>query len=387
MTIDEDSPRQPGTSGRTPRAARLAPLLRVRHLRCGLWLGAGVLVLATLWLLGPILAPFLVGGVIAYFLNPLVNRVERYGLARSAASAILVMLMMALILAALVVLVPIVTVKVASLIASIPEQYEVARNAITEVFPAVSRYEANNALDTLVDRIGERVSESEAASFDGVMSSFGSLLQVVAFWVVMPVVAFYLLMDWQRLVGAVRDLIPRASLPTARRLAREVDLVLAGYVRGTATVCLILAAYYAACLGATGLSYGFLIGLIAGLISFIPYIGAFVGGALAIGVALGQFWGDPVLIVLVIAVFMIGQFLESQILVPRLVGASVNLHPVWLIFAILAMGYLFGFVGALAAVPLAAAMGVLIRALHAAYVRSDVYTQAPPKEGDAARRP
>ncbi len=357
---------------------------RVRRLRCLLWLGVGVLGAGTLWLLGPILTPFLVGAVIAYFLDPLVCWLERRRIPRSVASAVLVTLMMTLLLAALVVLVPIVTVEAASLIQSIPDQYAALQEVIAERFPAVSRYEANNALDKLVDDLGERLADSDAAMVDALVSSFGNLVQLVGFWVVMPVVAFYLLMDWRRLVGTVGDLIPRANLPTARRLARDVDLVLGGYVRGTATVCLILVAYYAACLGLTGLNYGFLIGLIAGLISFIPYVGAFIGGALAIGVALGQFWGDPILIALVTAVFLVGQFLESQVLVPRLVGDSVDLHPVWLIFAIFALGYLFGFIGALAAVPLAAVLGVLIRALTAAYVRSDVYArEAPRGHGDA----
>lgn len=360
---------------------------RAERLRCLMWLGLAALATATLWGLGPILTPFMVGAVIAYFLNPLVCRLERRGVPRSAASAILVVLMMTVILAALVGLVPIVTVEAASLIGSIPEHYAAAQEAITRIFPAVSRYEASNALDGLVNRIGERLAGSDAAMVDGVVSSFGSLVQLLAFWVVMPVVAFYLLLDWRRLVRTVRDLIPRANLPIARRLARDVDLVLAGYVRGTTTVCLILAAYYAACLGLTGLKYGYLIGLIAGLISFIPYVGAFIGGALAIGVALGQFWGDPILIALVIAILLVGQFLESQILVPRLVGASVNLHPVWLIFAILALGYLFGFIGALAAVPLAAALGVLTRALHAAYLRTEIYARAAQVESEDAQPP
>jgi predicted PurR-regulated permease PerM len=383
MMSEDRITERPATSGRIFRAARIAPLPRVRRLRFLLWLGVVALAAGTLWLLGPILTPFIVGAVIAYFLNPLVCRLEGHGIPRGGASAVLVILMMTLILAALVGLVPIVTVEAASLIRSIPDQYDAARKAITDVFPTVSRYEAGNALDAVVNRIGERLADSDAAMFGGVVSSFGNLVQVVAFWVVMPVVAFYLLMDWRRLVGTVRDLIPRANLPTARRLARDVDLVLAGYVRGTATVCMILAAYYAACLGLTGLNYGFLIGLVAGLISFIPYVGAFVGGALAIGVAVGQFWGDPILIALVIAILLVGQFLESQVLVPRLVGASVNLHPVWLIFAILALGYLFGFIGALAAVPLAAGLGVLVRALHAVYVRSDLYDRAVPVESHA----
>lgn len=355
-----------------------------------LWFGAAALLAITFRMLGPITTPFIVGAGMAYFLDPLVCRLERRGLPRMLASAVLVLVMMTLILAAMVVLLPILAVETTALIGSLPERYAAAQTALARLFPALGPGEADSVLDDLLSRLGETVAQSDISVFDGVVSSFGSVVRAVVFWIVMPVVAFYLLLDWPRLIATAEALIPRANLATTRRLMREIDLVLAGYVRGTATVCVILAAYYAACLGVTGLNYGFLIGLVAGLISFIPYVGAFVGGALTISIALSQFWGEPILIALVVAVFLVGQFLESQILVPRLVGASVNLHPVWLIFAIIALSYLFGFTGAIAAVPLAGCLGVLIREIHGVYRRSDVYTdvpEAPDPEAEVAQAP
>jgi predicted PurR-regulated permease PerM len=386
MISDDDITARNATPGRTGPARQTVSRPGWSVPRVLLWCGAVALLAITFWVIGPITTPFIVGAGIAYFLDPLVSRLERRGLRRSIASAVLVLLMMALILAAMIVLLPILVVEVSGLVRSLPEYYAALQTALAQPFPALSRGEAGNVLEDLLGRIGETVAESEVAVFDGVVSSFGSLMQAIVFWMVMPVVAFYLLLDWQRLLAAVERVIPRANLATTRRLMREIDLVLSGYVRGTTTVCVILAAYYAASLGVTGLSYGFLIGIIAGMVSFIPYVGAFIGGALAIGVGLGQFWGDPILIALVVAVFFVGQVLESQILVPRLVGASVNLHPVWLIFAMIALSYLFGVPGAIAAVPLAGCLGVLVREAFAVYTRSDVYT-ALAEAPEAGRAP
>ena len=338
---------------------------------CAILLAFGVL----LWLLGPILTPFAVGAAVGYFLDPLVSRLAARGVPRALAAAGMVTAMMGALVLGLLVLVPLLAGEAATLAGSLPGLFDDARDTLTRRFPALDLGNETSAARELLARIGEQVAEAGPALFGGVVSGVGGLVRAVLFWVVMPVVAFYLLMDWQRLLRAVDDLLPRANLDTIRRLAGDIDAALAGYVRGVVIVCTILAAYYAAALTLAGLTYGVLVGVIAGAISFIPYVGAFIGGVLAIGLALYQFWDAPLVIAAVVAIFLLGQFLESQVLVPRLVGSSVNLHPVWLIFAVMAFGYLFGFVGAVVAVPLAAALGVLVRFAVAEYRASRLYDE------------
>ena len=195
--------------------------------------------------------------------------------------------------------------------------------------------------------------------------------------VVTPVVAFYLLYDWNRMVATVDNWIPLQHRETVHGLAREMDEAIAGFVRGQTGVCLILGSFYAVSLTLTGLSFGLLIGLVSGIITFIPYVGSMTGLVLAAGVAVAQFWPNYTPILLVLGIFFVGQFLEGYVLAPKLVGESVGLHPVWLMFALFAFGYLFGFVGLLIAVPLAAVIGVLVRFALRRYLESPFYTGEP----------
>jgi predicted PurR-regulated permease PerM len=198
-------------------------------------------------------------------------------------------------------------------------------------------------------------------------------LNILLLFVIVPVVAVYLLLDWDRMVAQIDSLLPRDHAPVIRRLARDIDKTLASFIRGMGTVCLILGAYYAIALMLVGLQFGLVVGFIAGLVTFIPYLGAVLGGVLAIGLALFQFWGDWVSIGLVAAIFVLGQMLEGNFLTPKLVGNSVGLHPVWLILALSVFGSLFGFVGMLAAVPIAAALGVVARFATEQYRESVLY--------------
>jgi predicted PurR-regulated permease PerM len=209
--------------------------------------------------------------------------------------------------------------------------------------------------------------------FQQIWNSGMALLDIAALFVVTPVVAFYLLLDWDRMIEKVDGWTPRDHVETVRDLARQINQAIAGFVRGQGSVCLILGLIYAVGLSIVGLNFGLLIGLFAGIISFIPYVGSMVGLVLALVVAIVQFWPDYVMIGSVIAVFAIGQFFEGNILQPRLVGSSVGLHPVWLMFALFAFGALFGFVGMLIAVPAAASVGVLVRFALSRYLDSDLY--------------
>ena len=207
----------------------------------------------------------------------------------------------------------------------------------------------------------------------GLWSGGQAIISVFALLVVTPVVAFYLLVDWDHMVAAVDEWLPRQHRDTIRMLAREIDRAIAGFIRGQAAVCFILGTFYAVGLSMIGLNFGALIGVSAGLLSFIPYVGSLTGLVLSVGVAVVQFWPDWTWIGATLGIFITGQFIEGNILSPKLVGASVGLHPVWLMFALFAFGALLGFVGLLLAVPLAAIAGVLGRFAVRQYLASTVY--------------
>jgi predicted PurR-regulated permease PerM len=214
-----------------------------------------------------------------------------------------------------------------------------------------------------------------------------AVVDFLAIAVITPVVAFYLLLDWDNMIAEINEWLPRQHKETIKGLAREVDQVLAGFVRGQLTVCTILGTFYALALVLIGLDFGLLIGFFAGLISFIPYVGVIFGGALSLGVALFQFWNDPVWIAAVAAVFAIGQVVEGNYLTPKLVGGSVGLHPVWLLFALAAFGSVLGFTGLLIAVPAAAVIGVLGRFGLRQYMASRLFLGADDSDGDGPKPP
>ena len=200
-----------------------------------------------------------------------------------------------------------------------------------------------------------------------------AIIDIAGLFVVTPVVAFYMLLDWDKMVARVDSWVPRDHVGTVRGIANEMNTAIAGFIRGQGTVCILLGAIYAVGLTIVGLNFGLLIGLIAGIISFIPYVGSFVGLGIALLVAIVQFWPDWIMLLAVLAVFGVGQFIEGNILQPKLVGNSVGLHPVWLMFALFAFGALFGFVGLIIAVPAAAVVGVLARFGLSRYLESPLY--------------
>ncbi|MCC5964837.1 MAG: AI-2E family transporter [Natronohydrobacter sp.] len=355
----------------------LSPEIQLRY-----WAIAALVLALILWALGPALLPFVTGAAIAYFLNPLVIRLTAIGLPRPLAVTTLMASALGIIVLALLLIMPAVVAQAVQFTEATPELLSGLQETISARFPDIAAFE--NALDTSLLKLGEAIRDRGAALAEGVWRSVSSIVSAVVFLVITPVVAFYLMLDWPRVVAGVDDLLPRQHAPTIRALAADIDRAIAGFVRGQVTVCLILAAYYAVALGLVGLQFGLAIGVVAGLISFIPYIGAIVGGVLAIGVALWQFWGMPASIGAVIVIFAIGQVLEGNILVPRIVGNSVRLHPVWLLFAVSAFGMLFGFTGMLIAVPVAASVGVLVRFGLEQYQNSALYksTTPPPESQD-----
>lgn len=335
------------------------------------WGIAAAVFFVVLWVLGDVILPFVLGAAIAYFLDPVADWLESLGCSRAIATAIITIsaLMIFVVLALLVI--PTLVSQTAQLISTAPDMASRLQAVLTERFPDLG--DANSTIRRSLSSIAETIQSRGGEVLNTVLSSFSGVVNAIVIFVIVPVVAFYMLYDWDNMVAKVDNLLPRDHAPTIRKLASEIDRALAGFIRGQGTVCLILGAYYALALMAVGLNFGLVVGFVAGALTFIPYVGALVGGVLALGLALFQFWGDWVWIILVWAIFQSGQFVEGNILTPRLVGHSVGLHPVWLIFALSAFGALFGFVGLLVAVPVAASIGVVTRFAISRYRSSLLY--------------
>lgn len=332
--------------------------LPVRHQMTYWGVAAAVLVLA-LWKLGDVILPFLVGGAIAYFLDPFADRLERMGLSRTLATTTIALIATLAFVVIGLALVPTLVHQLSGLVETAPAIAARLQAFLTSTFPSLM--EPGSVVNETLAGVAAAIKARGAELAQTLLSSAMSVVNALIFVVVVPVVAFYMLLDWDHMVAKVNGLLPLDHAPVIRRLAAEIDRVLSGFVRGQISVCLILATFYGVALVLAGLNFGLLAGAVAGMLTFIPYVGALVGGVLAIGLALFQFWGDWLPIGVVAGIFALGQFLEGNVITPRLVGSSVGLHPLWLIFALSAFGTLFGFVGMLVAVPLAAMIGVLVR--------------------------
>ena len=330
-----------------------------------------------LWLLGPILTPFVIAALLGWLGDPLVDRLERSGRSRSVSVTLVFGLITLGLALALLVLVPMLWDQVMHLIDSLPRIAQWITGAAVPWLEArfrisIAPYVDANYLLTLLQSHWKEAG-GMAAYLIGRLSESGlALFALAANIALVPVLTFYFLRDWDVMVAQVRDLLPRPYLPTVSRLARESDEVLGGFLRGQFSVMLSLGTIYAVGLWAIGLDLGLLIGFVAGLVSFVPYLGAFVGVTSAVIATLVQH-GDATHLLLVLGVFAIGQTLEGFVLVPWLVGDRIGLHPVAVIFAIMAGGQLFGFLGVLLALPVAAISMVLLRHAHDQYRRSGLY--------------
>ncbi|MEQ8341143.1 MAG: AI-2E family transporter [Marinovum algicola] len=335
------------------------------------WGVAAVVFSVVLWFLGDVLLPFVLGGAIAYLLDPVADRLERAGLSRAASVAVITVLAMVVFVLLSLLVVPTLVRQAADLVNIAPQLFTNLKDFLVSRFPDL--VDSESAVRQSLVSIGERVQEYGGKFLETVLSSAASIINVVLLFVIVPVVSVYLLVDWDRMVARIDDLLPRDHAPVIRQLARDIDRTLASFIRGMGMVCLILGTYYAVALMLAGLQFGLIVGFIAGLITFIPYVGALVGGALAVGLALFQFWGDWLQIAAVALIFVVGQVIEGNFLTPKLVGDSVGLHPVWLLLALSVFGSLFGFVGMLVAVPVAAALGVIARFATRQYLDSRLY--------------
>jgi predicted PurR-regulated permease PerM len=340
------------------------------------WVAALFVLVAALWLLSPVMLPFVAGIVLAYLLNPLAQRLERWGIRRSIAGLVIIVLVLAVLIVLVLLLAPILAAQLVAFVERWPGYVERLRALVAEPSHEWLRTIIGDRLPDAGKSLGELISQGArwlGTFMRSLWSGGQALVSILSLMVVTPVVAFYVLCDWDRMIAKIDGLVPRAQRETVRALAREIDAAMAGFIRGQTSICLILGAFYAVALAIAGLNFGFLIGFIAGLLSFIPYVGSLTGFVVAGGVAVAQFWPNWIPIVVVLAIFGVGQLLEGYILSPKLVGERVGLHPVWLMFALFAFGYLFGFLGLLVAVPVAAAIGVLIRFALRQYLASPFY--------------
>ena len=335
------------------------------------WGIAAALFLVILWFLGDVMLPFVLGGAIAYCLDPIADRLEKWGFSRILATVTISVLALLILVLMILLVLPTLIQQAGQLFNTLPSLFSSLQEELTARFPEVM--DENSVVQQQLASIGETLKARGGELLNTVLNSALGVINALVLVVIVPVVTFYLLLDWDRMVARIDELLPRDHQAVIRRLAADIDTTLASFIRGQGTVMLIQGIYYAVLLMAVGLNFGMVVGAFAGLISFIPYVGAIVGGVLAIGLALFQFWGEWVMIAIVAAIFFSGQFIEGNILTPKLVGNSVGLHPVWLLFALSVFGSLFGFVGLLVAVPLAAMLGVLTRFLITQYKQGRLY--------------
>ncbi len=348
----------------------------------GFWVAALVGFLVFLYVFSGILLPFVAGMILAYLLDPVADRIERLGINRLIAVLIILAAFLVLFVLVLILVLPVVGHQLAALLRTLPGYVTALQDFIARHIDSAGQLPTVLGMQPadLKSSLGGLLTQGAqwlATMLTSIWSGGQALLSVIALLVVTPVVAFYMLLDWDRMVLEVDGWVPRRSVETVRQLAREMDEGVSGFIRGQVSVCLILGAYYAIGLTVVGLDFGLLIGIFIGMISFIPYVGATIGMVLSIGLAVAQFWPEWPMIAAVAAVFAVGQFVEGNVLQPKLIGEHVGLHPVWLMFALFAFGSLFGFVGMLIAVPAAAAVGVLARFAISRYLASPFYTGGP----------
>jgi len=348
-------------------------------------------VIAVVALLREVLLPFVAGMVLAYLLDPVANRIERLGVNRLVATLVIIVVVMTAIALLIALIVPIIISELTYFIESFPQYLRRLQSLTTDpTRPWLSKLvgEGLNEAERSLGELTTLASSWLGTFLRSIWSGGRALLSIFSLAVVTPIVAFYLVYDWNRMIAVIDNWVPPARRDTVRALAREVDDTISGFVRGQTALCLVLAIYYAIALWLIGLKHGVVIGFAAGLLSFIPYLGSLSGLVISTCVAIAQFWPDWTSILLVPAIFFVGQFFADYVLSPYLVGRRVHLNPVWVMFALFAFGYLFGFVGLLIAVPLAAAIGVLMRFALRQYYASPLYAAAiaptaPPHEMDA----
>ena len=325
---------------------------------------------ALFWASRSVIGPFIAGFVVAYLLDPPAQRLERRGWPRWAASATVLVVFIVALVAVVLASAPIIQAQVLQLIQTLPK-------LIDTTLPLAEKLLHNRAVDAnskeVLANIANRAAGWLTDSLGTIVAGSLAFVNVLTFVVVTPIVAFYLLRDWPVIIARIESWWPREQLPVIRSLTAEADAALSGFVRGQSLVCLTLAIFYAVGWSLTGLDYAIILGLLAGILGFVPFLGVMFAVAMSLLVALGQYGFDPFQLGLVLAVFAVGQVLESSVLTPNLIGNRIGLHPVWVLFAVFAGGEVAGLAGVFLAVPVAAVLGVIVRAALAHYRSSQFY--------------
>jgi predicted PurR-regulated permease PerM len=354
-----------------------------RGQRVALVVGLMVVAWLTLQLFASVLAPFVAAAGIAYVLDPPTTRLTRLGLGRGIAALLVILALLAGVLLFALLLYPLILQQIGLLLGRIPQYVQLLQRWASEV---ITDLQTNFGSDVVNDKLRDLVSSQAgnmltvmASALTSVTGAGFAIFNVLTLAVVTPVVGFYLLRDWPRVIGMVDSWLPHRYADVIRTQAREVDRILSAWVRGQALCCLILALYYASALTVAGLDLGLIVGMAAGLLSFIPYVGSISGGVTALGLALAQFphWRG---VIVVGGVLVVGQILEGYVLYPRFLGDRVELPAVWVIFALFAGGAAFGFLGVMLAVPAAATIGVLCRYWLRRYLASPLYLDPPSQQ-------
>lgn len=346
------------------------------------WLAGLAIFCLLLFLLRGVLLPFVAGMLVAYFLDPVADRLEKAGCSRTLAVVIITGVFFLALAALIILLIPVLQAQITGFIGRLPGYLELLRGHVEPLLERATQSLPGGELDQLRSALGAyagNVVQWVGGIIRRIWSGGMALLNLLSLLIITPLVAFYLLLDWDHMVDRIDSLFPRSIVPVVRQQATEIDRTLSAFVRGQATVCLLLGIFYAIGLTLVGLDFGLIVGLGTGIISFVPYFGMAIGLAVGMGIAFAQF-SEWVPIALVAAVFAAGQFIEGNFLTPRMVGEKVGLHPVWVIFAVLAGGALFGLTGVLLSIPAAACIGVLVRFAVARYQQSAVYRDGGEEE-------
>jgi predicted PurR-regulated permease PerM len=339
------------------------------------WLGLLLLVFLALGLVQGILMPFATGFALAYVLAPGVARLERWGIGRGLASlAILALFLLGLALL-LVILVPLIQGQIVQLINRVPILVGALQDQLGNLIKLLQEHLPAEDVGKVRDMLSAKLAEAVtwlAGLAQGMITSSFAILNIISLVVVTPIIMFFLLRDWEKLVAQIDSCLPRQSLDTVRGQARLVSDTLVGFVHGQALICLILAVYYGVALTLAGLQSGLALGLLIGVLGIIPILGVATGLLLAASLAASEY-GTWTAVLAVVGIFAVGQLTEANFLTPKLLGDRIHLHPVWVLFALFAGGALYGFIGVLVAVPAAAVIGVLARFALGRYRASSLY--------------
>ncbi len=323
-----------------------------------------------LWNISDILAPFILGGILAYLLDPMADKMESFGVPRLLTALTVSLIALFVLMTAAILVIPIIFDQINQIIGFIPYITNEIYLVMQKGFKVLNLGEVE---DIDLVNLSKNLNEVSPIFAKSIFNSSFAILDFIFLLMVTPIVTIYLLVDWDKIIKEVEKVIPRRLEPTISQIVIEMHKTVASFLRGQFSVCIILAIFYAASLTALGLEYGLLLGLFSGLISFIPLIGAILGGLVALVVSLAQFWQTPEWVGVVLIIFLFGQVLEGNLLTPRLVGKSVKLHPLWIIFSVTCFGSLMGWVGIILAVPSAACIAVLVRFSLKIYFETDFY--------------